>query len=170
MILGAVLSFLLWKHSLWTQSFLCAHYIYMYIYWYFSVKWFFSFIINTVILIPDYYCFHNKYTFKLFFIYALFYNHMKSSYLDSVMFCVLLMCAASLFILLWFLFLFFSWLTCIYIFFRKEMYMMIVLSSHILDCSLLSPYENLSIVGCRHYGSQTLSPYNGGFFFQIEIE
>lgn len=32
------------------------------------------------------------------------------------------------------------------------------------DCSLLSPYESLSIVGCRLYGSQTLSPYNGGFF------
>lgn len=90
----------------------------------------FSFIINTMILIPDYYCFYNKYTFKSFLMFALFYNHMKNSYLDSVIFCIFSMLAASLFILLWFLFLLFSWLTCIYIFFRKEMCMLIVLSSH----------------------------------------
>ena len=67
----------------------------------------FSFIINTMILIPDYYCFYNKYTFKLFLMFALCYNHMKSSYLDSVIFCMFSMLAASLFILLWFFFFFF---------------------------------------------------------------
>lgn len=41
--------------------------------------------------------------------------------------------------LLWFLFLLFSWLTCIYIFFRKEMCMLIVLSSHISGLFFIIP-------------------------------
>lgn len=122
-----------------SRSFLCAHNKYMCIFIDILVWHVFSFIINTMILIPDYYCFYNKYTFKLFLIFALFYNRMKSSYLESVMFCIFLTLAASLFILLWFLFLLFSWLTCIHVFFGKEMYMLIVLSSHISGLFFIIP-------------------------------
>lgn len=109
------------------------------------------------------YCLYNKYTLKSYFWY-LFYNHLESNYLDSILFCVFLMLTASLSIRLWFLFLLFHGLLAFVFSLGRKCRWWSFGAPTSLGLFFIIPYENISIVGCGIYGSQTFSPYNGDFF------